>query len=88
MLWTIERTDTFLKHIKQQKNNHELLRQLDDKIKILQQDPFVLGGELSGVLHGKRSTRLAKNFRLIFQIDTQKKVVYLVALDHRGKVYE
>ena len=88
MAWTIERTETFLKHLKQQKKNHELLQQLIEKVHRLQEDPFAVGGELSGALHGKRSTRLAKNFRLIFQIDKERNVVYLIALDHRGEVYE
>lgn len=87
MTWEIKRTDTFLKHLKKYKNSHQLLQELDDKLMRLREDPNAIGGELGGKLHGKRSTRIAKNFRLIFQIDSEKKIVYLIAIDHRGRVY-
>ena len=83
----IKRTDTFLKHIKKHKNNKELLDELDKKIKRLKEDPNVIGGMLSGSLHGYRSTRLTEKFRLIFKIDEEEQTVFLVALDHRGKIY-
>jgi len=86
-MWVIKRTDTFLKHIKKHKNNKELLDELDKKIKRLKEDPNVIGGMLSGSLHGYRSTRLTGKFRLIFKIDEEQQAVFLVALDHRGKVY-
>ena len=43
----------------------------------LQEDPLHLGGWLSGELHGKRSTRIAKRYRLIFTLDEIEKIVYL-----------
>ena len=86
-MWTVKRTDTFLKHLKKQKNNHPLLTELDKKIKRLKEDPSVVGGELAGNLHGHRSTRLVKKFRLVFSIDEQDKVVYLEAIDHRKSIY-
>ena len=86
--WTIERTDTFLKHLKKQKNNHELFQELESKIQRLLEDPSAVGGLLSGPLHGIRSTRLARKFRLLFQVDEEKRIVYLIALDHRKEVYE
>ena len=61
--------------------------ELDKKIKRLKEDPEAVGGNLSGNLHGKKSTRLIRKFRLIFSIDSNLKIVYLVALDHRGKAY-
>ena len=85
--WSISRTDTFLKQLKEHKNNHELLRELDNKIKCLKEDALTLGGYLSGELHGLKSTRLTRKYRLIFSADTRLKVVHLVALDHRGKIY-
>lgn len=42
---------------------------------------------LSGGLHGYRSTRLTGKFGLIFKIDEDGHTVFLVALDHRGKIY-
>ena len=85
-MWIVKRTDTFLKHLKKHKNNHPLLTELDKKIKRLKEDPFV-GGELAGNLHGYNSTRLAKNFRLVFSVDKENKAVYLVAIDHRKDIY-
>ena len=85
--WIVKRTDPFLKDIKKHKKNHERLPELDSKIKKLKEEPLSIGGELSGRLHGKKSTRLVEKFRLIFQIDEENKIVYLVAIDHRGKVY-
>ena len=87
MLWTIKTTDTFTKTLKKLKNHHELLDALEKKLQRLQEDPVSVGGMLSGSLHGKQSTRLVRKFRLIFQIDTEKKVVYLLAIDHREIAY-
>ena len=86
-MWLVRRTDTFLKHLKKHKNDHRLLTELDEKIKRLKEDPTVVGGNLAGNLHGHRSTRLAKNFRLIFSIDDKENVVYLEAIDHREDIY-
>ena len=86
-MWVVKRTNTFLKHLKKHKNNHELFKELSNKIKKLKEEPLSIGGELSGKLHGKKSTRLFGKFRLIFQIDEENKIVYLMAIDHRGKVY-
>ncbi len=85
--WTVKKTDTFLAFLKKHKHNTELFNQLDKKIQRLQEDPFVIGGLLAGPLAGKRSTRLLKNFRLIFSIEEDQKIVYLEALDHRKDVY-
>jgi len=87
MPWVIKRTDTFLKHLKEHKNHHELLRELDKKLQRLQENPEIIGGMLSGSLHGCRSTRLIGTFRLIFMIDAPTETVHLLALDHRGSVY-
>ena len=87
MLWLVKRTDTFLHFLKQHRNNKQLLDALDKKIQHLQEDPIAVGGELSGALHGRKSTRLIRKFRLIFSINENEKVVYLEAIDHRGKIY-
>ncbi len=87
MPWVIKRTDPFLKDLKRHRKNYELLQELDAKLRRLEEDPSVIGGELSGNLVGKRSTRLAAKFRLIFKIDEAEKVIYLLAIDHRGHVY-
>ena len=56
-------------------------------VKRLQEDPLHLGGWLSDELHGKKSTRIAKKYRLIFTPDETEKVVYLNWIDHRERAY-
>ena len=76
-MWIIKRTDTFLRYVKKHTNNHPLLTELDKKIKRLQENPFIVGGNLAGNLHGHRSTRLVKNFRLVFSVDEDNNTVFL-----------
>ena len=87
MPWSIERTETFLQALKEHKKNAELLRALEKKIQHLQEDPRSVGGMLSGQLHGWRSTRLVRKFRLLFKIDETTQTVHLGAIDHRKDVY-
>lgn len=86
--WIVKRTDTFLKHLKKHKHHHDLLVELDKKIQRFTEDPCRIGGELAGPLHGKKSTCLVGKFRLIFQIEDKEKVVYLLAIGHRGNIYD
>ena len=86
--WKIKRTDTFVKDLKKHKNHHELLKELDQKLKEFKKDPLPVGGKLSGTLHGYHSTRLTRKYRMVFKIDEKNKSVYLIAIDHRGKVYQ
>jgi len=88
MSWTIKRTDTFLESLAKIKGNKEALLELGKKIKRLTKDPLHTGGWLTGALHGKKSTRVAKRYRLIFLPDEKEQVVYLIAIDHREHVYE
>jgi len=87
MSWTIKRTDTFLKSLSEVAKNKQVLKQLQKKIDRLRVDPLNLGGWLSGDLHGKKSTRLAQKYRLVFTPIRRKKVVYLNWIDHREDVY-
>ncbi len=87
MTWAVQRTDTFLESLKTIRKNKKALEELDKKIRRLQEDPLHLGGRLSGELHAKRSTRIAKRYRLIFTPDEIEKVVYLNWIDHREHVY-
>jgi mRNA-degrading endonuclease RelE of RelBE toxin-antitoxin system len=85
--WVIKRTEVFLRCLKKHKSNHQLFIEIDSKLQRLKADPFSVGGELHGSLHGLRSTRLCGKFRMIFEISTDKKEVYLISLDHRQEVY-
>ncbi len=87
MTWVVKRTETFLASLKTIKKNKKALEELDKKIKRLQEDPLYTGGWLSGELHGKKSTRITKRFRLIFTPDKSKKIVYLNWIDHREYAY-
>ncbi len=87
-MWTVKRTNTFLKNFKKYKKDQQLINELDKKIKRLIIDPNAVGGNLSGKLYGQKSTRLIGKLRLIFMIDENTKTIHLIALDHRGSVYE
>jgi len=88
MAWNIAETKTFSQEIKKFNKNKELLNALDNKIKRLNENPDNVGGYLSGRLHGYKSTRLVKKFRLIFKINQNENTVYLSAIDHRKHDYE
>mgnify|MGYP001428852267 CR=1 FL=1 len=63
MAWAIKRTDTFLESFEQVRNNKKVLVELNKKLARLSEDPLHIGGWLSGSLHGKKSTRIAKQYR-------------------------
>jgi len=88
MTWVVKRTDTFLDSLGDIRKNKEALTELDKKLGRLQDDPLHVGGWLSGELHGKKSTRISRKFRLIFTPDEMEKVVYLNWIDHRKTAYE
>ena len=66
----------------------KVIAELGKKLARLQEDPLHVGGWLSGTLHGKKSTRIAKQYRLIFFPDEHEMIVYLVLIDHREHVYD
>jgi len=88
MPWIIRRTDTFLESFRQVRDNSKVVLELTRKIKRLQVDPLHVGGWLSGSLHGKKSTRITKQYRLIFLPDEREHIVYLVLIEHREHVYK
>ena len=88
MPWIIRRTDTFLESFRQVGDNSKVVLELTRKIKRLQVDPLHVGGWLSGSLHGKKSTRIAKQYGLIFLPDEREHIVYLVLIEHREHVYK
>ena len=88
MPWIIRRTDTFIESFRRVRDNSKVVSELARKIKRLQSDPLHVGGWLSGSLHRKKSTRIAKQYRLIFLPDEREHIVYLILIEHRGHVYE
>ena len=88
MPWIIRRTDTFIESFRRIRDNSKVVSELARKIKRLQADPLHVGGWLSGSLHGKKSTRIAKQYRLIFRPNEREHIVYLILIDHREHVYE
>jgi len=52
----------------------------------LAESPFVVGGELHFELEGHRSARRG-DFRVIYRVDTDERLVHIVAIGHRGDVY-
>ena len=66
MPWIVMRTDAFRDALRKHKNERQLFRELDKKIQPLKLHPRAVGEALSGSLPGKRSTRIMRNYRLIF----------------------
>jgi len=60
MAWVIKRTDTFLESFAQVRDNKKVIAELGKKLARLQEDPLHVGGWLSGILHGKKSTLIVK----------------------------
>jgi mRNA-degrading endonuclease RelE of RelBE toxin-antitoxin system len=69
MTWVVKRTDTFIDSLRDIRKNKEAIEELDKKLKRLREDPLHVGGWLSGELHGKKSTRISRKYRLIFTPD-------------------
>lgn len=55
-------------------------------INVLENDPYY-GEKLSGELDGKRKIRIWP-YRVIYQIDSKKKIIIVVEADHRQGVYK
>ncbi|MBT4135512.1 type II toxin-antitoxin system mRNA interferase toxin, RelE/StbE family [archaeon] len=85
-MWKILSTDSFSKEFKKHKKDGEIVKALNNKIKHLKENPY-FGDRLSGNLHGYFSTRLVKNFRLIYKIIKENNEVRLSAIDHRKFKY-
>ena len=86
-VWRVIRTDRFSEEFKKFEKDRQFVDALDKKIKRLKEDPNI-GGYLSGKLHGYKSIRLLKNYRVVYRLDENEKNVYLIAIDHRKYDYE
>jgi len=87
MGWSVIRTHRFSEEFRKFEKNKEFVDALDKKIKRLEEDPNI-GGFLAGNLHGYKSFRLLKNFRILYRVDEAENKVYLVAIDHRKYDYK
>ena len=87
MAWKVIRTDRFSEEFRKFEKNKQFVEALDKKIRKFEEDPNI-GSYLAGRLHGYKSIRLLKNFRILFQIEESESKVYLVAIDHRKHDYE
>lgn len=88
MIWKVISSDSFAKEFKKFKNDGKFVKVVAGKIERLKENPNGVGGYLTGRLYGYKSTRIVKNFRLIFKIDKEKGVVVLSAIDKRKFNYE
>jgi len=88
MVWKIISTDTFSKEFKKYKRDNEFVNALDKKLKRLKEDPFSVGGYLSGNLKRYKSTRIVRKLRLVFKIVKNGQEVWLIAIDHRKFDYK
>ena len=88
MSWEIRRTDAFSKEFKKHIKDGEFIKALERKIERLKENPENIGGFLSGKLHGRKSARIIRKFRLIFKIVFEQNCVYLEAIHHRKFDYE
>ena len=81
-------TDTFSKEFRKRKKDGNFCKALEGKIKKLKENPEFVGKYLAGVLKGKKSTRILDKFRLVFRVDVDNSVVYLLGVDHRKYSYK
>ena len=88
MAWKIISTDTFSREFKKYKRDREFIEALNNKIERLKDNPFSVGGYLSGNLRGYKSTRIVRKLRLVFKIVESRQEVQLSAIDHRKFGYE
>jgi addiction module RelE/StbE family toxin len=88
MRWKIISTETFSREFRKYQRGNSFVQALNKKIDKLKENPESVGGELSGNLHGYRSTRIIGKFRLIFKIMKEENSVYLAAIDHRKFDYK
>jgi mRNA interferase RelE/StbE len=85
--WKIKASGEFKKKFKDltKKNKplrERILKSIEEKLK---ENPYV-GKPLSYDLAGLRSLRVGK-YRVIYKIDEKNKIIWLVTVGHREKVY-
>jgi len=86
MSYEVRRSDEFSRALRKL-NNQEFFNQLDKKIPRLKENPYSVGGRLSGKYHGYFDFRLLRKYRVIFSIDEENKIVKLHTIEHRDHAY-
>jgi len=87
MSYNVIPSPEFKEIIRKFRKETELLKTLNRKIARLSEEPYSVGGFLSGELHGLHAARLIGVYRLIFRIKENEKIVEIVTIDHRGHAY-
>lgn len=87
-MYRIATTHTFEKDIK--KLNHQVAKQIIEKIEYLAQHPELLRFRVKYLpkdLDGLHKYRVG-DWRVLFWVDHQKKEITLYGVDHRGTIYK
>jgi addiction module RelE/StbE family toxin len=87
-LYDIAVTRQFEQDLKPFRRHRGMLAALEKKLERLRNDPHAVGKPLRGTLHGYYATRMLQDFRLLFTINDETRLVMLETLDHRKDVYK
>ena len=85
-MWGIKATNEFRRRFKDlTKKDKPLRERVIKSIEKLKENPYA-GKPLSYDLAGLRSLRVGK-YRIIYKIDEENKIIYLISIGHREKIY-
>ena len=85
-MWRIKATNEFRRRFKDlTKKDKPLRERVIKSIEKLKENPYA-GKPLSYDLAGLRSLRVGK-YRIIYKIDEENKIIYLISIGHREKIY-
>ncbi len=82
-MYKIEIDRKVLSYLKKLDKN--IRKQIFDKILLLSEDPSI-GKPLKYALHGYSRVRVGK-YRIIYRVKENEKVVFIVAIGHRKRIY-
>jgi len=66
--------------------NNELIERLDKKIQKLKSGPDIYGKPLRGQLAGVWEIYFEKRYRVLYEIDYQRKEVYILGIKHKDEL--
>ncbi len=84
-MYTLKTTNQFEKKIR--KIDKSVRERIIRKIKELEEDPYKNTKRLTGELRGMYSLRTG-DYRVIFSLDEDKKLILLLTVGHRKSVYK